>query len=832
MLCLSHYCNYGNMFRLLTRLYHGQPKDPRLISVAINLPKAKSTAEVLDLVSPLLQERDKVGFCLRAVARSIKSQTYEPSIYTDPRYLALKQTFITEIDQISTQSLCDVSFWLRIVAEASPNKATELSPSDQARFFQRVKDFSLQGSFRNRQLAALIYDFSILDWPHRELENFLGDRLRSQLEVFTIVELKLVLISFNNWGLRVKLNLFELVAQRITRSSLSLADLVTMVEMHSAAESLSQRFSWAPVTLLKDRIREGIVAKFPLMSLSAIFHAFLAYIVNPVVNSSLELPVYKALPALLPQADFLFLQQLIIYLAKVHVVNQQRFPAHIAKLGIEALSTKLPVSQPKQIEQLAVNISEFKQWISPQLYEKLRKSIESGQEIDLSRVAMVALSTALGQKPPFQAEITAEIGKMDLYMCLMTYSRLTKSKLDPTWSPILVLLERNIESFIREAQLGRTISLIMGMERKGRLNIATDLPIAVKLVLNGLKSDLNYPISSVKMLNFLVRVAPHFPKDVHTVLKFRIASVSLVEFKTFLRILERTDRTENLLKIFRLRPDLAASCVFRLFRLVDVKKLKPDEIRDICAWMNARQENNIADSGLFSNFHSVMWIMQTNAALTTHFYNSLMAQVLDRPRVPGFGLKIFHYLSTIAPVSQSTKQTFLTRAAKSCREKALIYFALQGEPLTPQEQTNLLSIGFTESGCDLRDRYSAVLAQKDASLLEKMRANVGKHIEELPIDTAIECVELLRDEVHADSRELLHLVLDAVLLSLQHYLPSVKGAVALLGLLADFRPTEKQGVARLIGLLQEDSWYLSAEEKAASAAALSRLALPPNSAFS
>lgn len=821
------------MLRLLTRLYGGQPKDPRLISVAISLPKAKSTVEVLDLVGPLLQERDQVGFCLRAVARSLKSATSGPSVDTDPRYLALKRTIVAEMDQISLQSICDVTFWLRVVAETSPGKAAELSGSDQQRFLQRVKHFSLQGSFRNRQLAALIYDFSILNWSHRELENLLAERLRSQLEVFTIVELKLVLMSFNHWGLRVKLSLFDLLAQRITRLSLSFADPVTMVEMHSAAESLSQRYSWPAVALVKHRIREAIVTKFPALSLPAIFHAFLAYIVNPVVSSSLELPLYKALPALVSQADFSFLQQLMLYLAKVHVVNRERFPVHIAKLGIETLATQLAGSSSKQVEQLAVNISQYKQWISPQLCAQLSKSIEGRPTTGLGRVAMVALTTALGQKPPFQAEIAAEIRHMDLYLSLLTYSRLTKCPLDDSWSPILALLKHNIESFLREAQVSRLISLLLGLEHKGRLDISTDLPIAVQFILNALKTELHSPLNTAKMLSFLLRVAPHYPEAVHSVLQSRIASISLEEFHTFLRTLERTDRSQSLLEMFRLRKDLAVPCVFVLFRLVNVKTLKAEEIREICGWMNERSDNNIGDAGLYSNFHSAMWLMRTNPALTERFYATLMREMLGRTRVPAFAVKIFHYLSTISPVAPHTKQTFLARAVQNRRETDLIYFALQGESLSQQEQASLLSIGFTESGCDLRDRYCAVLAQKDATLHEKLKANLEKFLQELPIDSAIECVESLRAESHqAESREVLQLLLDTVLLSFRRYSPSASNAVVLLGLLTDFRPAASTEIAKLIGGLQENSWYLTAAEKASVTAALTRLALPPNPAFS
>ena len=812
------------MLRLLTRLYHNQPKDPRLISVAISLPKANSTAEVLDIVSPLLQDKEKTGFCLRAVARSIKSSPSIPFIDTDPRYIALKQTLTAEMDQISLQSLCDVSFWLRVMAETSERQ--EMSASDQQRFMQRAKHFALQGAFRNRQLAALLYDFSILKWQHRELENLLADRLRSQLEVFTIVELKLVIIALNHWGLRVKMNLFDPLAQRITRSSLSFADQITMVEMHSAAESLSQRYSWPSVSFVKERLREAIVTKFPALSIPAIFHAFLAYIVNPVVVNSLELPVCKALPALIKQADFHFLQQLILYLSKMHVVNRERFPTHIAQLGIEALKGKLAVNRLKQVEQMAFNISEFKQWITPELCEELGK-IMAGREMTLGHVAMTTLKTALGQTPGNQAEIAAIIGKSDLYISLMTYSRLKKCQLDETWSPIIAQLEGNIESMMRKDKLGRLISSLLGLERKGRLNIATDLPLAVQFILNALKTEQVFPVNAEKILNFLMRVALEYPQDVNSILESKISTVSIDEFQTFIRTMERKDRIESLISVMRLREELGVACVFHLFRVTDIQQLKAQEISDICRWINLRGEgNNIGDAGFYGNFHSVFRLMRANKVQTENFAATLLREILARSRIPAFALKIFHYLSTITSIPLAEKQAFLAKAVETCKSTGLVYLALQGVALSEEERAQLLSIGFTESGCDLRDRYLAVCAQKEAALLQKLRDNLTKHVEELPIDLAIECVESLREELTEEhTRDLLQLLLAAVLQSSQQSFPSIQGNITLLGLLADFKPTEAKEIARLVNTLREDSWYLTAAERAAVSALTSRLPL-------
>lgn len=808
------------MLRLLTRLYHNQPKDPRLISVAINLPKANSTAEVLDIVSPLLQEKDKAGFCLRAVARSIKSGSSSSFIDTDPRYIALKQTLTAEMDQISLQSLCDVSFWLRVVAETSERQ--ELSASDQQRFLQRAKHFALQGAFRNRQLAALLYDFSILNWTHRELENLLADRLRSQLEVFTVVELKLVIIALNHWGLRVKMNLFDPFAQRITRSSLSFADLITMVEMHSAAESLSQRYSWPSVSFVKERLREAIVTKFPSMSLPAIFHAFLAYIVNPVVANSLELPVCKALPALIKQADFHFLQQLVLYLSKMHVVNRERFPTHIAEMGVEALKGKLAVNRLTQVEQMAFNMSEIKQWISPELCEELGKVL-AGRETNLGHVAMTTLRAELGQNPGNQAEIAAVIRTSDLYINLMTYSRLKKCRLDETWVPIIAQLERNIESMMRKDKLGRLIAVLLGLELKGRLNIATDLSLAVQFILNALKTEPVFPIHSEKMLTFLMRIAPEYPQDVQSILESKISSIPLEEFQTFMRTLERKDRITSLISVMRLREELGVACVFHLFRITDMQQLGEQEISDICRWINKRGDNNIGDAGFYGNFHSVFRLMRANKARTENFSAALMREILPRNRVPAFALKIFHYLSTITSIPLAAKQEFLAKAVETCKG-SVVYLALQGVALSEQEKAQLLLIGFTESGCDLRDRYLAVCAQMDAALLQKLRDNLTKHVEELPIDLAIECVELLREELDEEhTRDLLQLLLTAVLQSFQRYSPSIQGNIALLGLLVDFKPTESKDIARLRNTLREDSWYLTAAERARVSTIVSRL---------
>jgi hypothetical protein len=112
----------------------------------------------------------------------------------------------------------------------------------------------------------------------------------------------------------------------------------------------------------------------------------------------------------------------------------------------------------------------------------------------------------------------------------------------------------------------------------------------------------------------------------------------------------------------------------------------------------------------------------------------------------------------------------------------------------------------------------------DAALLQKLRDNLTKHVEELPIDLAIECVELLREELDEEhTRDLLQLLLTAVLQSFQQYSPSIQGNIALLGLLMDFKPTESKEIARLMNTLREDSWYLTAEERARVSAIVSHL---------
>lgn len=223
-------------------------------SISIAIVKARDYKDIINAVNSPSTKLGNITFGFRILSRFLKVDKRTKHVVKEELFGNMMNAVRENIDDLDSQGICDIFFWVRT---SHLHSVVTFTRNDMSRLINRAEKLIDSSSFNSKQLLNLYYDMSHTNYYSHRVEAKIEELLNNRNEILNHVDFHTLLLAISKSNRPMGKKLARATIDRIILSNFSNLDIQVLSGYLSILPNQFKRFQINPkLADLIDKLKE------------------------------------------------------------------------------------------------------------------------------------------------------------------------------------------------------------------------------------------------------------------------------------------------------------------------------------------------------------------------------------------------------------------------------------------------------------------------------------------------------------------------------------------------------------------------------------------------